>query len=320
MNTDKNKPDRLYRTQQGFTLIELMVAMLIGLIVVAAAGGIFLSNSRVFRTTESVGRIQENIRASFEMLSRDIREASATPCGDVQNLQGGGDLSRFLKRGVSSSSGSVLDVYIGNQYVSEVASHVNAAAPVSLVAANGNYAVGDALMICNGDIGIVFNVKNINGAVLTPQHPLKNASGANWCFWRPASGAAWSSDCGMNGASLAYVSKPVRYRWQIKGNGRGSTSLYRQAARFTSAGNFVDIGSAAEVAENVTQMSLAFRRKSDATFQTGYGAWGDDDWRKVVAVQVKLKVLGNNDERGTDGNILSREVTTIIALRNREES
>ena len=84
--------------QQGFTLIELMVAMLIGLIVVAAAGGIFLSNSHVFRTSESVGRIQENIRASFEILSRDIREASATPCGDAQNMQGGGALSRLLRR------------------------------------------------------------------------------------------------------------------------------------------------------------------------------------------------------------------------------
>lgn len=304
--------------QQGFTLIELMVAMLIGLIVVAAAGGIFLSNSRVFRTSESVGRIQENIRASFEILSRDIREASATPCGDTQNMQGGGALSRLLRRGISSSSGSVLDIYIGNQYVSEVASHVNAAAPVSLVAANGNYVVGDVLLICNADIGMMFNVKNINGALLTPQHPLKNSRGANLCFWRPASGAVWSTDCGMNGASLAYVSKPIRYRWQIRNNGRGGTSLYRQAARFTSAGNFVDIGSAAEVADNVTQMSLAFRRKDDATFQTGYGGWGDDDWREVVAVQIKLKLLGNSDERGTDGNVLSREVTTVIALRNRE--
>lgn len=54
--------------QAGFSLIELMISLVLGLLVIAAAGGIFLSNKRVYGSTEAINRIQENQRAAFEML------------------------------------------------------------------------------------------------------------------------------------------------------------------------------------------------------------------------------------------------------------
>ena len=71
------------RGQAGFSLIELMIALILGLIVVAAAGGVFLSNKRVYNATETLGRIQENGRVAFELMSRDIREAGGNPCGNA---------------------------------------------------------------------------------------------------------------------------------------------------------------------------------------------------------------------------------------------
>ena len=71
------------RGQAGFSLIELMIALILGLIVVAAAGGVFLSNKRVYNATETLGRIQENGRVAFELMSRDIREAGGNPCGSA---------------------------------------------------------------------------------------------------------------------------------------------------------------------------------------------------------------------------------------------
>src|SRR3546814_391989 len=58
--------------QRGFTLIELMVAMVLGLLVVAAAGSLFMSSRKVYGTTASINRIQENQRIAFEMLARDV--------------------------------------------------------------------------------------------------------------------------------------------------------------------------------------------------------------------------------------------------------
>src|SRR5690606_13445631 len=64
----------------GFSLVELMVALLISLVLSAAALGILLSNRRVHGATEGLGRLQENARTAFELMARDIREAGGNPC------------------------------------------------------------------------------------------------------------------------------------------------------------------------------------------------------------------------------------------------
>ena len=68
------------RLMAGLSLIELMVALVLGLLVVAAAIGIFLSNRQTYRTTESVGRVQESARVAFELMARDVREAGGNAC------------------------------------------------------------------------------------------------------------------------------------------------------------------------------------------------------------------------------------------------
>ena len=63
------------RLARGLSLIELMIALLLGLLVVGGAIGIFTSNRRAYNATESLSRVQENARVAFEMMSRDVREA-----------------------------------------------------------------------------------------------------------------------------------------------------------------------------------------------------------------------------------------------------
>src|SRR5690349_740055 len=81
--------------QAGFSLIELMIALLLGVLVAAAAASVFISNKRVYGATESIGRIQEGNRVSFELMSRDIREAGGNPCSAgaemVNHLESGTD-------------------------------------------------------------------------------------------------------------------------------------------------------------------------------------------------------------------------------------
>ncbi|GAB3355134.1 PilW family protein [Lysobacter tyrosinilyticus] len=68
------------RGSHGVTLVELMVSMVVGLIVVGAAITVFLATSRTYQATESLGRVQENMRVAFELMARDMREASGNPC------------------------------------------------------------------------------------------------------------------------------------------------------------------------------------------------------------------------------------------------
>ena len=68
------------RAALGVTLVELMVSMVVGLIVVGAAVTVFLATSRTYQATETLGRVQENMRVAFELMARDMREAAGNPC------------------------------------------------------------------------------------------------------------------------------------------------------------------------------------------------------------------------------------------------
>ncbi len=64
-----------YSKQQGLTLIELMVALLISLLIMAGLFTVYQSNQRGFRLNDGLTRVQENGRFALDFLSRDIRQA-----------------------------------------------------------------------------------------------------------------------------------------------------------------------------------------------------------------------------------------------------
>lgn len=61
--------------QLGITLVELMIAMVIGLVIVGVAGQLLLSGKRSVETQAGTGAIQEGGRFSLYFLQRDIRMA-----------------------------------------------------------------------------------------------------------------------------------------------------------------------------------------------------------------------------------------------------
>src|SRR5690554_122832 len=71
----------IYARMRGFTLVELMVALAIGLIVSSAALTLFVTSRQTYLATESLGRVQENARMAFELMARDVREAAGNACG-----------------------------------------------------------------------------------------------------------------------------------------------------------------------------------------------------------------------------------------------
>jgi type IV pilus assembly protein PilW len=67
----------------GFTLTELMVAVTIGLIVLAAVSQIFATSRLSYKLEENLARVQENGRFGMEFLSRDLRMAGYAGCVNV---------------------------------------------------------------------------------------------------------------------------------------------------------------------------------------------------------------------------------------------
>lgn len=66
---------------KGFSLVELMIAMALGLFLTGVAVNVVVTNRQAFRTTENLSRMQENARSAFELMARDIRSAGGNPCG-----------------------------------------------------------------------------------------------------------------------------------------------------------------------------------------------------------------------------------------------
>ncbi len=74
--------------QQGLSLIELMIALVLGLLVVAAVIQLFIGTRVTYTVTSGLARVQENARFALEVMNRDIRMAgSGAICGGTQPLQ-----------------------------------------------------------------------------------------------------------------------------------------------------------------------------------------------------------------------------------------
>jgi len=71
---------RLMLCEGGVSLVELMVALVLSMVLMAGVGQIYLGSKQTYRIQEGQSRLQENARYALEVLSRDIRSVSYMGC------------------------------------------------------------------------------------------------------------------------------------------------------------------------------------------------------------------------------------------------
>lgn len=64
-----------FAKQQGLSLIELMIAMLLGLVLMTGVINIFLSSSQTYRLQDALFRVQETSRFALEIMKTDLRSS-----------------------------------------------------------------------------------------------------------------------------------------------------------------------------------------------------------------------------------------------------
>ncbi len=342
-----NSMDRkAQRHQRGFTLVELMISLLLGLLVIGAAGSMFFSNRKVYGSTEAISRIQENQRSAYEMLARDIREAGGNPC--TQNIVNmlntanpGGQYYEGWQNGVggenntgpNSSDKITLSNATGGSIT--VTSNDEPSAEVG-VSTNAGINTGDIMMVCNSEVASIFQVTNTannklghNAGSGNPgnlEKPFQisqdvfdenTAAQTGYCYLPPATGA--NPNC-LNSPSNspAMVVKPMAIRWYLKDNGRGGTSLYRRET--ANAGAWV--GAENEIAEGVTDLQITYKVGDAANY---VDASAGLDWGRVTAVHINMVfqatqgTLTKSDTEGTDNAVITRTLNDYILLRNHQE-
>lgn len=70
----------LPRQQAGLTLVEIMIALLIGLFLIAGIIQLFINTKQTYRLQEALARLQENGRFAMDFIGRDIRMAGYKAC------------------------------------------------------------------------------------------------------------------------------------------------------------------------------------------------------------------------------------------------
>lgn len=72
--------------QRGFSLVELMIAMLLGLILIMGIMQIFIASKQTYGVQQSAATMQENARFVLSRISSELRQVGMFGCMDIERL------------------------------------------------------------------------------------------------------------------------------------------------------------------------------------------------------------------------------------------
>jgi type IV pilus assembly protein PilW len=74
------------KAQTGLSLIELMIAITLGILLTSAMISLFINSKKSYRINENMSRLQENAKFAMTFISRDIRMADYRACETSDRL------------------------------------------------------------------------------------------------------------------------------------------------------------------------------------------------------------------------------------------
>lgn len=341
--------------QRGLTLIELMVAMAVGLILMLGATGILLSNQHSFRSTENIADIQKGARISVDLLAREIREAGSNPCGALPLVStvnpGVASVGLYWSTPIRGYDDAQAAALIGGNPANRAA---NTDALLLTRSGDQTLAISDhnpmaAQLKVNGnatntsgieDGSIVIACGKENAAVLQVTNiTFNNGEGKTTLVHNTGTGVPGNCTKGLGYTNTPCVGKDV-YRtftggalassessfWYIGNNPRGGLSLYRRAL---SENPVADV----EMVDNVYDMQLRYLRRNRVAATTAAdfvdamatdAEWLPTDANPVVAVEINLTLCGPTTIENAaavtvcPAGTLERQVSSIVQIRSRE--
>ena len=172
------------KQQHGLSLIELLIAMALGLLLTVGALQMMLSSQGLYRTTDSLSRIQESGRFALDFLAKDIRMGGyntvdglpiySQPCGSFLTctVDGGGAASDRIgiqlnpSRDVDCLGNPVVDVVV-NVYYLQTVNGISSLYCGGLNLTTNVWSAGQPLVDGVENLQILYGIKNTdsNGAL-----------------------------------------------------------------------------------------------------------------------------------------------------------
>jgi len=319
---------------RGMSLLELMLALLLGTLVVASAIGIFLANRKTMATSQGLGQMQQNMQVAFELLGRELRQAGANPCSrhlplaniihapvsrwwtnlaSTQNpdetwnapwrntLRGltTAEFAAGTSAGARVAGSDAIEVLSADTKTATVVAH-DGTRFILNTSAHG-FSSGNLLLVCDP-----FQASLFQGTV----------SGAN--ITHPTGGMNCSGDLGLPGgcnaqpfiyAPHALMTRWAPTRWYLGHNGRDGTSLYQM----TLDGNGQGV-TRQEMVEDVSALQFRYLLAGASEYVPLPSVGGQ--WNAVIGVKIELALTASG-VKNDDGVALTRTAVHTVSLRNR---
>jgi type IV pilus assembly protein PilW len=316
--------NKLYQT--GLSLIEIMIALLIGAFLLGGVLQIFIGSKQTYRMQENLSRLQENGRLALDFLANDIRMAGYQGCPSLRNvtpnvIAGVPVIPALTENTFVSGAENIAanwnanacgagNVCIANTdaisliYSDSCGGNLNIAmadvsADIKIPATNScSISANKAVLVSNCSFGDIFRA--INDASTTVQHPTLNI--------------AYGTDAEL------FIYRTYSYFIRESTGGFPGRSLWRlDNTRATSSSNPV------ELIEGIENMQIFYGVDTDAASTPGYGsanyyvpANNVANIAQVVSIRITLtaRTIDGNLTTTGDGRI-RRDFTSTIGLRNR---
>ncbi|MCP4064480.1 MAG: hypothetical protein GY740_14685 [Gammaproteobacteria bacterium] len=298
--------------QSGLSLIELMIALLLGTFLTVGLVQIFSSNSQSFRVVEASARAQESGRFGADILSRALRNAGFYGCFPLEGVTNNLDVSDsdydpalhdFQFQGITAESSlRPTDAIAGTDFFvtmgvrragASVASTAQVNSASFTVNERGDLETGDIILITDCINGDIFELSNVQGgtggATITLVANSGNGEPGNDFSGNSPPGCTTTQNC----LSAVYgegsdVFRTYSEAYFIATGASGEPGLFMRDRN----------GTTFELVSGVIDMRLRFGEGQPATGVQDWKLPSDStlDWDSVLAVEVSLLVRGGEDE------------------------
>ncbi len=333
----------------GFTLIEIMIALLIGAVLIAGVIQVFITSKQSYRMQESLSRLQESGRFALDFLDRDIRMSGYRGCASkssvpiTNRLTNANAYAFSFSNGIqgfdagtsswlpahSSSTTGITSPLVGSDIMTirragdDSVPIVSGGTKRTSLKISRNTMPGlqncDVVMVSDCTTADIFQVSDWNAANKLVKYETAN------CTTQPAGGNSSKLDSEyINGGNLH---KAITTSYYVKTNANGQEALFRIINTNISPQE-------EELVEGVEKMQIYYGLDTDTDHLANAYVKADavTDWSKVVSVRISLLLKtiedniaskplkysydGNNNIQATDHRI-RRVFTTTIAIRNK---
>ncbi len=320
--------------ESGVGLVEILVAMLLGLLLTMGMVQIFIGSKQAYRAQDALSRIQETGRYAMEVLTSNIRMAGFQGCGSLDEVtpnvvansmpglasfnaqsavrgyeyQANGTFSPLYgdTSGTGDDPASVLpgtDVITVSR-VSECSTYLaggmtSESADIAINSANScGFQAGDLVLITDCDSSDLFRVSAVSAPVgTTIQLSHDNVQNSTNRL-----GKVYGQD--------ARIYKFLQLDYFVRNNAFGQPALYTRT----------NGGAAQELADGVTDLQITYGEDTTNNFFVDQYVTPQlvTDWGRVNSVRAVLTLssragnLSIDNQRG-----FTQTMTSTIGLRNR---